>query len=134
MQRCKYLDELGIPIERQGTNFVFDDDSRHEAWAKEREEYGFDERETWCMDKFFIEWIYTRIKMYVDVCCVDLDFHKFQYKGEELTQKQMIDKILSLAEEALLLPGYTFEDDEKFMENAREICDIWKIVMPAMWW
>ena len=55
MQKCKYLDDLGLKIEEYGTNFISDDDSRKENWAIEREEYGFDGRETWNLDKIFIE-------------------------------------------------------------------------------
>lgn len=28
MQKCKYLDDLGLKIEEYGTNFTYDDDPR----------------------------------------------------------------------------------------------------------
>ena len=58
MQKCKYLDDLGIPINEYGTNFMSNDDPREKGWSKERKEYGFDNRETWNLDRIFIEWIY----------------------------------------------------------------------------
>ena len=132
MQKCKYLDDLGLKRTQYGTNFVSDDDERAGEWKKERKKYGFDSRETWCLDRIFIEWIYTRVRMYKKRAkIVDLSYHKIPYKGEEITQKKAINKILSLAKEALLAD---FTDDEVFYKNSREICDLWKEVLPHMWW
>ena len=130
MQKCKYLDDLGLKIENYGTNFCEDDDSRSMKWDKEREEYGFDERETWNLDRTFIEWIYTRVKMYQEINGVDTNFYRFVYNGEELTQEQMMDRILCLAQDILL----ENVDDNKIPEIMKEICDIWKEILPCMWW
>ena len=99
MQKCKYLDDLGIPINEYGTNFMEDTDHRAGSWAKEREEYGFDNRETWNLDRIFIEWIYTRVLMYKEYTICNLDYHKFTYKDSEITQAEAIDKILELSNE-----------------------------------
>lgn len=130
MQKCKYLDDLNIPINEYGTNFMPDDDCRAESWSKEREEYGFDNRETWNLDRIFIEWIYTRVMMYKEYSIVDTSYHKIKYKDTEITQGEAIDKILKLAKEILL----NMDSDELFYDNSREICDIWKEILPCMWW
>ena len=133
MQKCKYLDDLNIPINEYGTNFMPDDDCRAESWSKEREEYGFDNRETWNLDRIFIEWIYTRVMMYKEYSIVDTNYHKIKhikYKDTEITQGEAIDKILKLAKEILL----NMDSDELFYDNSREICDIWKEILPCMWW
>lgn len=130
MQKCKYLDDLGLKIEKYGTNFMSDDDPREESWSKERKEYGFDNRETWNLDRIFIEWIYTRVMMYKEYACVDTSFHKFSYKDEEITQGQAIDRILELSKEILIEPDNT----QLWCENIIEICDLWKEVLPYMWW
>ena len=129
MQKCKYLDDLGIPINEYGTNFMSDDDPREKDWSEERKEYGFDNRETWNLDRIFIEWIYTRVMMYKEYTIVNTDFHKITYKDNKITQGQAIDKILELAKQSLLS-----NDEELFYENSREICDLWKEVLPCMWW
>ena len=136
MQKCKYLDDLGIPINEYGTNFMEDTDPRAESWAKEREEYGFDNRETWNLNSIFIEWIYTRVLMYKEYSIVNLDYHKFPYKNSKITQGEAIDKILELAKEILLLRDYLWDEEkEKIVyNNQREICDLWKEILPAMWW
>ena len=131
MQKCKYLDDLGIPINEYGTNFMPDDDSREKDWSKERKEYGFDNRETWNLNRIFIEWIYTRVKMYKEYTCriINTNFHKITYKDNEITQAEAMDKILELSKLCLLS-----DDDELIYGNLREICDIWKELLPLMWW
>ena len=42
IQKNKYLDELGIPVNEYGINFMDENDPRQEKWVKERKEYGFD--------------------------------------------------------------------------------------------
>ena len=130
MQKCKYLEDLGLKTEQYGTNFMPDDDKRAKKWAKERKKYGFDNREIWNLDRTFIEWIYTRVKMYKEYATIDMNFHKVKYKDNMITQGEGIDKILELAKEILL----DIENDELFYENVREICDLWKELLPYMWW
>lgn len=136
MQKCKYLDDLGLKIEEYGTNFMSVDDPREEKWAKEREEYGFDNRETWNLDRIFIEWIYTRVKMYKEYSIVDTSFYKVPYKEKEITQGEAMDKILELAEESLKSEWYCWDEkiNEMIYNNSREICDLWKEILPFMWW
>lgn len=126
MQR-KYLDDLGI-TERPDT--WSPDDNRQNQWKKQRKIYGFDERETWSLDTTFYLWLYERLKMYLEYSTVDLDFHKFEYKGKTYTQKQMIDMMIERLEEY-----FTDETDEKSFEKyPNEICEIWALVLPAMCW
>ncbi len=129
MQKCKYLDDLGLKPEKYGTNFMPDTDKREKDWAEEREEYGFDNRETWNLDRTFIEWIYTRVMMYKEYSPVNTSYHEIQYKETSITQGQAIDKILDLAKQILLN-----DDGKVFYDNSREICDLWKEVLPFMWW
>jgi hypothetical protein len=133
MQKCKYLDDLGLKIHEYGTNFISDEDARNIKWKQEQKEYGFDNRETWNLNISFIEWIYTRLKMYKEVCNIDLKFYKFNYKEEELTQGEIIDKILELCAK-ILTSERNVEDEKMIDEKTREICDLWKEILPYMWW
>lgn len=94
MQRNKYLDDLGIPIDEYGTNFVSDTDERNETWSKERETYGFDSRECWNLDATFIHWLYSHLMMYCEDAAIDFNYHKFTFDGKEYTQKEAIEFIL----------------------------------------
>lgn len=133
MQKCKYLEDIGLAITEYGTNFMSDDDKRSKDWALERTLYGFDNRETWNLNIIFIEWLYTRVLMYKEQASkrIDLSFHKIQYHNEILSQIEVIDRILSLSKEILLDQK---QDELLFIEKSYEICELWKEVLPYMWW
>lgn len=126
---CKYLDDLGIPLQNQHTNFSNNKDRRWKRWKKERKVYGFDSRETWNLDKMLVEWIYTHFKMYKELTIVNLKFHKFDYNGEKITQEEAIDIILEACENCLISDNDLL--DESLPE---EIYTLIGRVMPAMWW
>lgn len=136
LKRFKYLDDLGIKQKDYFTNFCDNSDERYPRWLKQQEEYGFDDRETWNLDRMFIEWVYTRFMMYKEIGgkAVDLSFHKFNFvndKGEEkeVTQEEGIDIILEACKKVLL------EDD--FLEGNRlpdNIMNLFRDILPAMWW
>lgn len=130
---CRYLDELEIPLEQQNTNYCNKNDERWEKWKKQRKEYGFDERETWNLDHTFVEWIYTRFKMYKEIGgkIVNLSYHKFQYKDREVTQEQAIDIIIEACKNYLL----EIETEDAFCHIlSPEIYKLLGEIMPAMWW
>ena len=130
-KRCKYLDDLNIPITEYGTNFINEyEDSRRRKWRRQRTKYGFDERETWNLDTQFIEWIYTRFKMYKEIAgnYIDLDIHEFHYIDKEITQKEAIDIILASCEDYFKAKFH----NRKMLSP--EIGRLLIEVMPAMWW
>lgn len=132
----KYLKELGVAsVDDDGIFFGMDEEkinSRKEVWDKQIEEYGFCDRETWELFHTFMEWLYEHVKMFLDVNIIDLDFHKFEYKGEQYTQQQMIDMLLENLEALLKISDPDFEP--KYWECYNNVLDIWKIIAPAMWW
>lgn len=125
---CKYLDQLGIPLTKQNTNFCDKKDKRWKDWKKQQKEYGFDERETWNLDYMFVEWIYTRFRMFKEIGgeTVDLTYHKFKYKDIEITQKEAIDYILIACDQ------YLTDDDVHNLPP--EIYKLLEEIMPCMWW
>ena len=129
----RYLEELNNP-DVYPYSLVNLDDERQEHWKHQQEEFGFDDSETWCLYHSFYAWLYERLRMYVDVCddVIDLNFHKFDFKGKEYTQLELINMILERLK-------YYFSDDyDDFnVEDARyihEIGEIWAIILFAMWW
>ena len=125
----KYLDETNVTDRPDTWN---KDDSRQEFWAKEREDYGFDERETWSMDYTWHLWLYERLKYYKEYAAIDLSFHKFEYGDSEYTQGQMIDMLIERLE-------FSFSEEYNDADNSqwnyvREIETIWALICPAMWW
>ena len=67
---------ITYPISYRGIQFRFAEILM--IFAFFRKEYGFDGRETWNLDKIFIEWIYTRVKYYKEHTCADMDFYKIK--------------------------------------------------------
>ncbi len=85
-------------------------DKRENEWQKQTEKYGFANYETWSLEYSFYIWLYEHINRYVDVCCVDLNFHKFMYNGKEYTQRELINEIIERLE-------FYFSDSDKHLSR-----------------
>jgi len=127
----KYLKDLGILEDNtpQGWN---KDDSRQERWIKEREIYGFDEKETWSMDFTFKLWLYKRLSMYNEINGVDTSFHKYEFKGKTITFQECIDRMLDGLKIELTTDEYRRTDDQK--EKVEDIVNIFALCLPSLWW
>ena len=129
----KYLDDAKVDYNIRWDTFVEDDDERQARWEEERNTYGFDERETWGLDTTFYCWLYERLRMYRDIACINLSYHKFEYEGETLTQEECINRMIKGCETFFNQGDYwnTSEEDLKLIDD---VAKIWAIVLPAMWW
>ena len=110
-------------------------DHRISKWKESRKVYGFDERETWDLRDDSLAWLYERIKMFIDVCDVDLSYHKFNYNDKEFTQQEILDKILE--DIRLYFDAKCSYDPDKWEKRVpylNEIGILWGLVLPAMWW
>lgn len=133
-----YLEKLGIPIEKCGTNFCDKTDKRYADWMKEREKYGFDSRETWCLEHIFFSWLYERLMMYKEKASeiIDLTYHKFNIGGKEYTQMECIDKMLNLLEYILVsdIDASDLDEEGILLKKKKKVLKIWSKILPAMWW
>lgn len=132
LQRNKYLDALGIPIEQYGVNFCDNTDERYKDWEAQRKELGFDSRDCWNYDCIFFEQLYSHFKLYLEEAgkVIDLNYYKFDYKGKQITQKKAIKIIIKACEDYL---KKDFLDRYENMPDA----DIFKLlhdILPHMWW
>ena len=131
MIKHKILSDIGLKEEQMMVNLCGDNDSRAKDWAEQRKEYGFDERETWSLDYAFVEWLLERLVMYKNVTIVDMSYHKFDFKGEVLTQEECIDRMIELCKK------YIFTKDSWDAELPKtwyELTELWSICGQAMWW
>lgn len=128
-----YLDELSsnaLPY----SLFTTETGERVEEWAKEREIYGFDSTETWDLASSFYAWLYERIRMYMDKApkVVNIDYHKFNWKDEEYSQREILELILS---HISFYFSELYDDfDEDDVAYVKEINELWALVLPVMWW
>lgn len=131
----KYLEELNIKDE-----FPWEwnkNDDRQKYWEEQRKEYGFDERDTWSLDYTMDLLLYERLCMYKEYVTgfIDLTFHKFTLKDEELTLGECLDRMIEGLRLNLTLDDY----DEKRKEESTaklisEVYDIYALCHRALWW
>ncbi len=128
-----YLKQIENRETQHFLEYVKGDSKRLNKFANERRKYGFDSRETWSLDSTFYYWLYERLMMFKEKASeiVDLTFHKFEYKGETLTQIECIDRMIEGCR--LFIEDSDTNDKEK-QEKIKSVCEIWAIVIPAMWW
>lgn len=131
----KYLDDIGY--DEYPENYTDASDDRNIVWQEERRIYGFDNRDTWSLNNAYYCWMFEHLKMYIDQAdgFIDLNYHKFDYNGNEYTQKELILLLLENIE-YILFHQDDMEELEwtKLRELEREVADIWYMILPAMWW
>ena len=86
------------------------------------------------MNFMFFAWLYERLKVFLEVNCIDLEFHKYEFDGEVYTQLEMINKMIEGCEIALTgWYGDCYLDEEK-RKKMDDVVKIWAVVFDEMWW
>lgn len=138
MQKNKYLDDLGLKITDYGTNFISDDDERSEDWKKQREEYGFDSRECWCLNVKLIEWLYSHLMMYLEDAStvIDLSYYKFEHNDKTYTQEEAIKYIIEKLKRYLVeIDEASWTDKEvELIDEVHDAFDMLNKILFALWW
>lgn len=126
--RRAYLD--GIDGYEPTTSWTKPEEDRQPRWAAQQARYGFDDRQTWSLNTAMVELLYERLQMYYTFASehIDLDLHKFEFEGRELTQREAVLKLIQLG--AIIL-----EDEElEGPSPTNRFWSLWTIVHPVMWW
>ncbi len=136
-QRNKYLDDLGIPFHDYGVNWTLSETSKQNRrkWNKQREKYGFDDRETYCLNDRFAEWLYSHQMMYRKKagCIVDLTYHMIDFEGETYTQLEAINKTIEWT--AYYLRHRNDRDmGDECEEKLQRATRLWAELLPYAWW
>lgn len=130
----KFLEELGVTP--AGEEETIADDVRWGDWSKaqeqyrkEREEYGFDSRQTWNLDISMLELLYERVMLFNTVASsTGDDFEMINVGGVELPFSKVKEEIVTLSEQ-VLTQVYEGEDAEEFFEEyygkQRRIWELW---------
>lgn len=139
MRNYKYLDDLGVPKEEQYQNW-FDTtkgDSREPLWEEQRAIYGIDERATWNWNTEFIDYVYVHLKMYNEVNCVDLTYHKVDFEGKTYSVQEAIDEILEWLEKEYYPERDLREDTsniEGFYKEYERKIRLFAVIITYLWW
>lgn len=103
----------------------------------DEEDYNeFDERDTFNLDHTLIMWLYERLRFFQDKASqiVNFDFHKFDVDGEELTQRECIDRMVEDCK-AIVAALDAYEEGLDAADAAKN--DLFKVLSEvywAMWW
>ena len=115
----KYLENI-LPKGKSPYDFECDDEIRNQKWEKEREQYGFDERETWNLDFTFFCWLYERLRKYKEVSPVDLTHKIVKVNNEEKNLEEWVNLMISNSKDLILANIYS-EENVKLAEFTIEI-------------
>ena len=96
----KYLNDVGVKSDETCVPLTTDrdgDSERLNRFMEEREQYGFDSRETWSLEYTAAMWLYEHLMMYKDYAgkIVDLGHHRFMVSKVEVPQEIWETKDLS---------------------------------------
>lgn len=99
----------------------------------QRRTRGWSDDECWNLDMTFLIWLNSRFKKYKEKAgkIVDLEFHKFKYKGKTYTQLELIDRVIELTD--MILEDMS-NADFRYTKELNEIFDIFKRIYWCMWW
>ena len=88
-------------------------------------------RDCWDLDYAFYQWLRERLPVYLKDAGrrIDLEYHKFEFRGKEYTQKELVERMIYLLRTSNF---NTLIDDD--WDNWKEVLEIWAIVAPFMWW
>lgn len=145
----KHLNEIGVSSDDP---CVFNTEApagkkRHrKRFAKQRRQHGFDERETWSMDRTLATWLYEHLKVYEEVADVDLAYHKVTVEKLVRTKKGKLKREAATVtlEEAIGLVleylefyfkwSYDVDRESEAGERLRAALRIVAEIAPWLWW
>lgn len=126
----KYLEKI---VSLEDTPYGWNkDDKRNYEWSKQREEYGFDERETCNLDSIFFYWLYERISMYDEISPVNTntEFLKIRFKDKDITFQECIDFLLENCKTIILSQSL----DTSIRNIEEDVLDLWSKSYKLFWW
>ena len=107
----------------------------------QRHTRGWSDDECWDMKYYLLKWIKEHFKVYLEQTSqeIDLTYWKFEHKGVEMTQEQLMKRVIDLCELLLREDGYldtldVTESIEVEVEAKNELYDILKIIHFQLWW
>ena len=89
----------------------------------------------WNLNYEFIEWLNKWFKEYRKnaIKVVDLEYFTYKYRDKELTQLQIIDRIIELTD-ILTDDNHRLDIGEEDIQRVDEVFDLFKLVFWNMWW
>jgi hypothetical protein len=141
-QRNIYLEKINPDIHSYGINWKhtgFHPIRRTQDFMQRRK-CGYDYRVTYNLDSWMIEQLYTWLNMYLEASynTIDLEYHKFNIDGMELTELEAIVYIVDSFERWLICTDdtseFATEEEDAAREQVKKAFAALGTLWPALWW
>ncbi|HCW05561.1 MAG TPA: hypothetical protein DGK91_14220 [Clostridium sp.] len=126
----KYLADIGVTYDDFPGNIEVDDFTER-FLKQQRDEYGFDERETWDLRKVIALFVYPRLRMFDEVNCIDTCAERFEYNGRDYTLQQGLDIVIEGLE--LYISKKDIINEEE-INKIKEAMGIFGALWMYLWW
>lgn len=142
-QRNIYLEKINPDIHSYGINWRhmgFHPIRRAQDYIQRRKCGGYDNRITYNLDSWMIEQLYTWLNMYLKASygTIDLDYHKFNIDGMQLTELEAIVYIIDSFEQWLIcmdnIDDCTTDKEIAAQKQVQKAFTALGIIWPALWW
>ena len=96
---------------------------------------GWSDDECWDLRYSFIKWFNEHLKVYKRDAnkIVDLEYHKYIYKGKQYTQLELINILIESTDKCLLIYG-DLDFLNQFSQLKDDIFEISNLIFWDMWW
>lgn len=121
-----YLSDLGIKEESLPWNFRVSK-SKKKAFKKQREEHGFDARDTWDLDSTLAYLIYPRLKMYAEESQAVGDEGVYEFENVKYSLDELINMCLKEFE------SY-FTEQNSDQPHLKRAFEILAATVHSLWW
>ena len=91
-------------------------------------------RDCWNLDFAFYKWVLEHLKVYLKDATgiINLEYHTEEYNGKVYTQREAIERMISLCE--MLISRESNIWSEEYHKCEEELMDLWRIWYGYMWW
>ena len=142
-QRNVYLEKINPDIHSYGINWKqtnFHPKRWVQNFIQRRKCGGYDDRVTYNLDSWIVEQLYTWLNMYLEASygTIDLDYHKFDIDGMELTELEAIVYVIDSFEQWLVcvddFDKYTTDEEIAVQEQVKKAFAVLGKIWPSLWW
>lgn len=129
----KYLKDIGVKEDEMSQNWL-PDEKRQVKWEKQRQKYGFDEREIWSLDITYCMWLYERLMMFKDINKLE-NTTKNKYGKYKYTEYECVCFILECLKAYIKAKPYLIGQkiNNKIYKNMRKAHKLLGHILPILW-
>ena len=94
---------------------------------------GYDDSLAWNINYEFIIWLKKALILYLKQAprVIDIEYHKFEFEGKTLTQKEMM---INLLWECIYLEKHYYDYEDEVEKHTERLLTIFKEVYHYLWW